>query len=56
MTLNNAPIYRRRRRVAVLAVVTIIAVPVALFGCDETLDRDACTMWPEVPPCTLNKG
>jgi len=49
--MNPHPIYRRRRRIALLAVVTIFAVGFALVP-DDADGRDACRFWPDVPPCT----
>ena len=51
MRINPHPKFRRRRRIALLTLVSIFAVGFYLVP-DSPEDHDPCRFWPDVPPCT----
>lgn len=51
--MNNAPIYRRRRRVALALAVTVAAVPFLLLD-DPSADIPTCHAWQNRTECNNN--
>lgn len=55
--MNNAPVYRRRRRITVAVLLTIAALVMWLTGPNDGTDgNDPCFLTPNTPTCTMEQN